>query len=82
VLTKGSVTEPDSTLQPVKIFATYLFKIYFNIILLSVLKSHKWPLILKGSYTFQGSPANVTCSVNFILLDLITVTVFIDEYKL
>jgi len=69
-----------SQLNPVHILLTYLFKIY--LVLLYHLCLFYSGLPTKILYTFLISPMHVTFTTHLILLDLITVIMLGELYKL
>jgi hypothetical protein len=73
-----------SQLNPVRLIDPYLPKVQFNVILPSTPRSSQWSLAFgpPNQTPVNTSPMRVTCPAHLILLDLITVTIFSEEYKL
>jgi hypothetical protein len=72
-------------LDPVHAPTSHFLKILLNIILQSRPGSSKWPLSLRFSYQnpvcTSSLPIRATCPAHLILVDLITQTVFGEQYR-
>jgi hypothetical protein len=77
-----------SQLKPLHTYTSYLYKIHFNIIILSTLRRSEWSLLLMFIeyifHVFIISSMCATCPAYLILLVLITILtgLFGEEYKL
>jgi hypothetical protein len=67
-----------SQLNPVRPIDPYLSKVHLNVILPPTPRSSQWSC-LRAS---QPKPMSVTCPTYLILLDLITLTIFGEEYRI
>jgi hypothetical protein len=63
---------------------SYSFNANFTTILSIDLPSKLFPLgfLTKNLYPFLLSPIRATCPDQFIVLDLVTLTIFCEDYKL
>jgi hypothetical protein len=70
-----------SQLKPVRPIHPYLTKVLPNVILPLTPRSSQWSLAF-GPPNQNPSTMRATCPAHLILLDLITLTIFVEEYRL
>jgi len=71
--------------SPCRLPQSYFLHSHLNIIIPSMSGSYKWPFLLRFSHQnpayISPIPIRATCSAHIILLDLITLTIFVKEYR-
>jgi hypothetical protein len=71
-----------SQMHPIHNSPLYFPRIHFNIIHSSTPRTYELSLPTKILYVFHIPPAHATCSLHLLLLDVITLIIFGESYKL